>query len=83
MARGELEAISPFFSSFSLLSPPFLLPYLKRLRRPLSRAVTGVYVPKVDFPKQVLSKNLESLFNEMTRFFHSPRGGLRSVPLPV
>ena len=35
---------------------------------------------KVDFPKQVLSKNLESLFNEMTRFFHSP---ICFVPLLV
>ena len=37
---------------------------------------------KVDFPKQVLSKNLESLFNEMTRFFHSPSGAPYFVLYP-
>jgi hypothetical protein len=46
-----------------------------------SDSVKGEFTPggesmseKVDFPKQVLSRNLEELANEMTRFFHSRRG---------
>ena len=37
---------------------------------------------KVDFPKQVLSKNLETLFNDMTRFFHSQYGAPYFVLYP-
>ena len=54
-----------------------------------SDSVKGEFTPggeslseKVDFPRHVLSRNLEELANEMTRFFHSRRGSPYFVLYP-